>query len=177
MVDRKYSLVDPEKIPYRSRITAWPIQEQITSSIQILLGTMESLTLSYPPPSLSLHLGRQNGSQDLTPTSARFCCVPIIYHMPSPFVYEGPAVAVLLVITQSLGCHLASENMKSVALLRWNQRFESRVMTLVMFSFWRRRDVWKDCFTQSAYLITEAKCWQGVDPTYLVVSFCKRKQT
>ena len=31
------------------------------------------------------------------PTTARFCCVPIIYHIPPPFVYEGPAVAVLVI--------------------------------------------------------------------------------
>ena len=82
-------MVDPEKNP-------WPI---VTSSIQIQLGTMQSLTLPYLPPSLSLHLGKQNGSQDLTPTPARFSCVSIIYHMPPPFVYEGPAVAVLYYTT------------------------------------------------------------------------------
>ena len=101
MVDpKKKSLVDPEKIHYRSRKNCivdpeknpWPI---VASSIQIQLGTMQSLTLPYLPPSLSLHPGKQNGSLDLTPTPACFCCVPIIYHMSPPFVYEGPAVAVL----------------------------------------------------------------------------------
>ena len=61
-------------------------QEKITSSIQIQPGTMQSLTSPYLPPSLSLHPGKQ-WLTDLTPTPARFCCVPIIYHMPSPFVY------------------------------------------------------------------------------------------
>ena len=72
--------------------------EKITSLIQIQLGTMQFPTLPYLPLSLALYPGNQNGLQDLSPTPHPTRCVPITYHMHLPFVYEGPAVAVLYFI-------------------------------------------------------------------------------
>ena len=98
-----------EKFYGRSRKNTWSIQEKfhgwsrkksmadpekITSFLQIQLGTMQSQTLPYFPLSLSLYPGKQNALHDLSPTPPAVS--PITYHLPPPFVYEGPAVAGLL---------------------------------------------------------------------------------
>ena len=89
-------MVDPGKIPWSIQKKSMADPEKYTSLIQIQLGTMQSPTLPYLPLFLSLYPGKQNGLQDLFPTPPPTRCVPITYHLPLPFVYEGPAVAVLL---------------------------------------------------------------------------------
>ena len=79
---RKNCMADPEKIHH------W--------SMQIQLGTMHCNPRLRHTIHLPSHFTRASKvvyMKSPTPTPR---CVPITYHMFPPFVYEGPAVAVLL---------------------------------------------------------------------------------